>query len=234
MRDAAPYDRHDGHDAARRDALGGAAMIAGALMALVTMALHPTARDVAADVRGQGALALAVHAVAIAAVPVALYGAVALTRRLTAAGGLLAELALAFQAMAAVASLVAATASGLLAPALFAQLADASGAQGAERAVAAAVLHYNGDVNRAFARVLVAASSVAIGLWSVEIVRTRALRRGAGALGIVVAAATLLALVAGRLRLDVHGFGAVVLGQGIWLVMVGTELRRARTTTPAA
>ena len=105
--------------------------------------------------------------------------------------------------------------------------AAAMAASGDERLAAAAVLHYNGSVNQAFARVLVAASSVAIGLWSLEIVRTRLLRRGSGVLGGVIAVVTLGVLLSGRLRLDVHGFGAVVLAQAVWLVLVGVELTRA-------
>jgi hypothetical protein len=93
------------------------------------------------------------------------------------------------------------------------------------------VLYYNGASNQAYAKVLVAASSVAIGIWSMEIVRTRLMRRAAGILGCIVAAVTLLILFSGHLTLDVHGFGAVVLGQAIWLIMVGLELRR---TGPAS
>jgi hypothetical protein len=59
-----------------------------------------------------------------------------------------------------------------------------------------------------------------------EIVRTRLLRRGTGAYGLVVATVALLALLSGHLRLDIHGFGAVVLAQGVWLVLVGLELMR--------
>jgi hypothetical protein len=188
-------------------------------MGLVTMGFHPTGG-------GQPALALAVHALAIAAAPVAFYGGWVLTRRLAVAGAP-AELALAFYGVSAVATLLAATASGLLAPDL---IARAAGLQGEARAAAGAVMHYNHALNQAFAKVLVAASSVAIGVWSMEIVRTRLMRRASGILGCVVAALVLLALLSGRLTLDVHGFGAVVLAQAVWLVLVGAELRRA---TPA-
>jgi len=196
-------------------------MIAGAVMGLVTMAFHPTGG-------GHAAQALAVHALAIAAAPVAFYGGWVLTRRLSA-GGALAELALAFYGLSAVATLLATAASGFLASDLIAQVAAA---QGDARAAAAAVLHYNGASNQAYAKVLVGASSVSIGLWSMEIVRTRLMRRAAGVLGCVVAVVTLALLLSGRLTLDVHGFGAVVLGQSIWLIMVGAELRRTASTGP--
>ena len=190
-------------------------MIAGAVMGLVTMAFHPTGG-------GHAALALAVHALALAAVPLLFYGGWVLTRRL-AAGGPVAELALAFYGVAAIATLLAATASGFLASDLIARAAEL---QGEARAAADALLHYNYALNQAFAKVFVAASSVAILLWSMEILRTRLLRRVAGILGCVVAVLTLLALFSGHLRLDVHGFGAVVLAQAIWLILAGAELIR--------
>jgi hypothetical protein len=199
----------------RRETLGGWCMIAGAVMGLTTMAFHPTGG-------GHAALALAVHALAIAATPIAFYGGWVLTRRLSAEGAL-SELALAFYGLSAVATLLATAASGFLASDLIARVAAS---QDEARAAAAAVLHYNGASNQAYAKVLVAASSIAIGLWSMEIVRTRLMRRAAGILGCVVAAVTLLALFSGHLTLDVHGFGAVVLLQSIWLITVGTELRR--------
>jgi hypothetical protein len=147
-------------------------------------------------------------------------------RRLSPAGAL-SELALAFYGLSAVATLLAATASGFLASDLIARVAAS---QGEARAAAAAVLHYNGAVNQAFAKIIVGASSVAIGLWSMEIVRARRMRRAAGILGCAVAVPTLLALFSGHLTLDVHGFGAVVLGQAIWLILSGAELRRTPST----
>lgn len=197
----------------RREALGGWSMIAGAVSGLVTMAFHPTDA-------GQAALTLAVHGLALFSVPVTFYGGWVLTRRLSA-GGALPELALAFYGVAAVAALLAATASGLLAPDL---IARAAGLDDAARA--SGVMYYNHALNQAFAKVLVAGSSIAIGLWSVAITRTRLMRRAAGRLGCVVAALVLLALFSRHLTLDVHGFGAVVLVQAIWLVLVGSELRR--------
>jgi hypothetical protein len=197
----------------RRERLGGWAMIAGAVMGLVTMAFHPTGG-------GHAALSLAVHALALAATPLALYGGWVLTRRLSA-GGPLAELALAFYGLSAAATLLATTASGFLASDLIAQ---AAALRGEARAAADAVLRYNWALNQAFSKVLVAASSVAIGLWSVEILRTRLMRRATGVLGCVVAVLTLLALFSGHLRLDVHGFGAVVLAQAVWLILAGAEL----------
>lgn len=193
-----------------RERLGGWAMVAGAAMGLVTMLFHPTST-------ANAVLVLAVHTLAIAALPLAGYGGFALTRRLSR-NGAAADLALAFYLMAMVAALLAATSSGLLAPAL-ARLAEADPAN---RVLAT----FNWQLNQAFDRVFVAATSIAIGVWPMEILRTRLLWRATGILGCVAAALVLVALFSGRLRMDVHGFGAVVLVQAIWLVMAGLELRR--------
>jgi hypothetical protein len=211
-------DEHDDDHSAR---LGGTTLIAGAAMGLVTMALHPTGHEVLNDAV-QARLSVAVHALGIAAAPMTLHGAWALTRRL-ARRAPSAELALAFQGLAAVATVLAATASGFLATGLAQR---AGGETGAARDLTLALIRFTGTLNQASARILVGASSVAILLWSLAILRTRRLGRAAGVLGVVIATATLGVLLAGRLRLDVHGFGAVVLAQAVWLVLVGLELRR--------
>ena len=141
------------------------------------------------------------------------------------------ELALAFYAASAVAAMMAATASGLLGPDLFARAADA---RAEELNVVEGLLRYNHSMNQAFAKILVATSSAAIGLWSIEILRTGRMRQATGIVGCVVAFITLAVLFTGCLTLDVHGFGAVVLGQAVWLILAGSELRRVGARTEAA
>jgi len=115
----------------RRETLGGTALILGALSGLVTMALHPTGHEVAG---GQGARSIAVHGLALAGVPLGVYGAFVLTRRL-AAREVLAELALAFYGTGAVALILAATASGFIATAQIAGLAASDGAAAVPRMI---------------------------------------------------------------------------------------------------
>lgn len=200
----------------RRETLGGWSMIIGALLGVITMALHPTGG-------GEPMLSRAVHAIALFGTPLTLYGTWVLTRRL-AVDGALAELGLAFHAMAAVAALIAASASGLIAPEL---AYEAARAGPASDEIWHAVRDLNYYTNQAAAKVLVAAASLAILLWSIEILRTASMRRITGALGCVVASLALIGLLSGHLRMDVHGFGAVVLGHAVWLVMAGAELRRS-------
>jgi hypothetical protein len=204
--------------------LGGTALIAGALGFLVTMALHPTGHDLfePGGFEAGARLAAGAHALAIAMLPLTLLGLLALVRhvddprRLALAG-------LVVYGFGAVAAMAAAIASGLVGPELVGELLASAPD---ERDRWHALLELATHVNQACARVLVCASSAGIALVSVAL-----LRRGArvlGAYGLVLAAVTLAALLSGHLRLDVHGFGAVVLGQAAWSIGAGVLLLRAR------
>lgn len=212
----------------KAESVYGSALIAGTLAGMVTMVLHPTGSQLLADVQRVAPVGIAVHALALAGLPITFFGAIGLTRKLSLDGeGPIA--ALVAYGMAAVAVLIAAVASGLLATGLASHLAVASGT---DRELTAALFNYTGQINQAFAKVYAIASSVAILLWSGAIVSHGRLARGSGILGIVVGVLALLAVTIGHMRLDVHGFGAVVLTQGVWMIIVGACLIRARPTAP--
>jgi hypothetical protein len=92
------------------------------------------------------------------------------------------------------------------------------------RLIAASVFQFN----QAFARIFSVGSSIAIALWSASALRNGGIGRVISLYGCVVAALVTLGIVAGHLRLDVHGMAAVVLGQAIWFVVVGAQLWRGQ------
>jgi len=55
--------------------------------------------------------------------------------------------------------------------------------------------------------------------------RDPAFGRGIGITGILVGSAATIATLSG-LRMDIHGFGAIVLGHGIWMIWTGIRLLR--------
>ncbi|MBK7878413.1 MAG: hypothetical protein IPJ77_22385 [Planctomycetes bacterium] len=205
--------------------LGGTALILGAVGTMVTMAAHPTGHDLASAEHFERVafLAKAVHALAIASVPITFLGVLALARRLdgpdrSAIAGLVVF------GFAAVSVVAAAVVSGFVTPELMRRHLDVDAA---EKLQLHHVLDLAHELNQAFARVYVVASSVAIGLWSVAILRGRGLAKGLGGYGLVLGAAATVGILSGHLRLDVHGFGAVVLGQAVWWITAGVLLRRA-------
>src|SRR5262245_22585272 len=88
---------------------------------------------------------------------------------------------------------------------------------------------YNGSINQAFAKVHTVASSVAIVLWSVAMLRTR-FSRALGWVGCVIGTVVALAILTARLPLNVHGFGMVVLAQGLWMAWTGVLLLLTKPT----
>jgi hypothetical protein len=210
-----------------RDTVSGAALVLGALAGLVTMALHPTGLDHAGTPEQLAAvmrLNVVAHGLGILAVALSFFGALGLARRLDDGPGLATAGLVAF-GFAAFAATCAAVASGLIAPALHEHLADATDA---ERSALGVVSDYSWLFNQAFAKLHVVASSAAIMLWSLVILRGGALPRWLGVYGGVLGPIAILALLTGNLPLNVHGLGLVVLSQAVWLVGAGARLWATR------
>jgi hypothetical protein len=207
------------------DRKGGIALITANILLFSTMALHPTGHQLLSageHFHFVALLVLVAHSLAEVSVPIFFLGALTLTRRL-AAPDRLAVAGLVTYAFSLIAGMVAAAASGFIAPAVATRIA---GTTGSVKELWEAVFAYNGAVNQAFAQILVVASSAAIILWSVAIVRTRMLPRLAGIYGVIASSVLLVAVAAGFLKLGTHGFGAVVLVQGVWFVVVGAAMMK--------
>lgn len=208
----------------------GIALILGSLGIIATMIFHPTAHDLLADsdqVSRRGEIrAVATHSLALISCPVLLFGFIGLSRRLGWEWPSLAALtAFAFSTAAA---LGAAVASGLIAPVLTREILEAADPS---REMLHNLLWYNGLVNQAFAKVLVVASFCAILIWSVHLVNLK-LARITGIIGVIISLVSLAAFFAGHIRLDVHGFGMLVLAQSFWNILVGIFLFRTEKLGP--
>jgi hypothetical protein len=198
---------------------GGLALILGTAALIVVMALHPTGHQMASAGSAFAALALLnvlVHSLAILALPVLFFGALAWTR---IAQTRLSTVALVLYGFALVAGMGAALMSGFVAPDALRQLAHATTPQSQE--LWRALARYSGVLNQAFARVLAVGAAAAIVCWSASI------KGWLRWYGIVSGAAAILLAGSGMLRLDVHGFGAVMILQGIWFMVVGRRMRMA-------
>jgi hypothetical protein len=203
--------------------LGGAAMIAAAVAGILVMAVHPTSHALLAPGKFSTVAMLgeAVHIVAIITTPIAFLGALALARH-TDSPNRLAITGLAIYGFALAAIMCAAIFSGLVAIPILQKMVEQPQSAAEWEGFAA----FSGIVNQGFARIYTILVSIAIALWSVQIVQTRRLPRAAGIYGLVIAPVIFMAVASGHVRLDVHGFGAVVLLQGIWLIAVGAALYR--------
>jgi len=199
------------------------ALIAGSLGGVLIMLVHPTGHDLLAPGQFElmARMLVGVHALALATLPVLFLGAWGLTRRI-ARPDRLAISALVCYAFALLAICIAAVADGLLAPVLFRKMLAAP----APHEMWDAVLYYNFRVNQSFAQLYLAACSVAIFLWSLSLLRERTFSQILGWFGVLFAPLTFLAVLSGHLRLDPHGFLALILPQTVWFVSAGLMLYR--------
>ena len=213
----------------RYDRAGGLALIAAPLASLPMMALHPTGRALAHDYASAAPVNSAVHTLAIAVAVATFFGALALSRAL-AGREVAATAGIVTFAFGSVAVMFAAIASGFIGSEL---IGLAHGSDAATSAAYRPVHTFTFLFNQACAKVYVVTSSVAIVLWSAAMLRTAGFHRALAIYGIVLGTLTAAVTLAGALRMDIHGFGAVVLGQTIWFVAAGIALvRSARPAGP--
>jgi len=198
------------------------ALTVGTVAGLVTMAFHPSGHLRPSDVTDALVVRdIAVHALAISAMPLMLLGTLAITLRFEAERDF-AIGAYVFFALGTVAMMSAAIASGFIASHLMRDLTEKPEAQDA---IIKAV-GYTAIINRSYAKVGTGLETAGIAIWSWTMLRTKVFPRSLAIYGLVYAVVVLALLLGGFLPLNVHDFGLIVLGQAVWIIWAAIELRR--------
>lgn len=205
----------------RIDRLAGVALIVGTLAGLVTMAFHPTGHELLQDFERVALINRVVHSLAIAGTITTVYGLVGLRRQLEDRRSL-ADAALVAYAFGAVAVMFAAIASGYVQTHLAALQLEAGDAG---RAAWEPVRDFTWAFNQACTKVFVVAGSIGIALFSLAMRTDQRFGQALGVIGVLIGLMAIVSTVAG-LPMNIHGFGAIVLGHGIWLVWTGVRLLR--------
>lgn len=201
------------------DRAAGMALIGGTLAGLVTMAFHPTGQALAASFARVAPINRGVHGLAIAGVIATTFGLLRLTRQLAHRGALV-DAAMVAYGFGAAAVMFAAIASGFVGTMLASFVIDGGDAA---RLAYEPVLDYNWAVNQSTTKVYVVTASLAIALWSWAMLGEPGYGRAPAVTGLFVGAAATLAALAG-LRMDIHGFGAITLAHGVWMIWTGARL----------
>jgi hypothetical protein len=196
---------------------------------IITMIFHPGGRITPEQLEQMIRLNIAVHSLALVSIPVLLLGAWGMSRRLDG-GDRLAWAGLVLFGLASVAVMIAGTLNGLAAPALMRKIVAATPET---RETWQAMLSYNFQVNQAFARVYSVGASLAIVLWSVAILRYRAMGMGVAIYGVALGLVTAVAICSGLLTPDRHGFAILIFGQAIWFLLVARGLWNIAPRTAA-
>jgi len=225
--------------------LGGIALLAGQLGLILTLSLHPSGKISPAEVDHMVRKLIAVHSIALAALPLMILGALGLTRAL-ASPNRLSIAAFVFYSFAIGAMLSGIVIDGLVMPRLLPHLAEAAQAAAAAHGVAPAsvpapaagdawhaLMKYNGYLDMAFVQVSMIASAAAILIWSIVMVFGKRLSRPAGIYGLVLGAIVIIAVFSGALGAE-HAITIVAFGQASWLIIVGGVLCAQAATTPVS
>ncbi len=199
------------------DRMSGLALITGSVGVIITLTLHPSGHITPDQIDSVARRLVAIHGLALACMPLLFLGAVGLSRRL-ATPNRLAFAALVLYGFAALAMMNAGVFDGLVSPDLLRQIIATSPPARDEWRT---IMQFNGFVDGAFAKVFLVAASVAMMLWSVLIVRTRALAPAAGYFGGILGLLALAVLFSGQLQRSPHVFSLLIVCQVLWFMTVG-------------
>lgn len=202
----------------------GLALILGAVAGIITMTFHPAPGSLA-RVAEQSAMVVGTHTLALISMPLTLIGFYGVSRRLRASR-VLAPAAYITFAFGTAAGMVAGTINGLAVPELARRYAAPDYAVTGPPEGVEVVLAFSRALNGALARVFMVALAVAVLLWCLSILRTRALPRWLGWLGIPPSLVALATIFLGALGVSVHDFGLFIFGYSLWAIVVGVALWR--------
>ena len=205
----------------------GMALVAGTAAMIITMVFHPHGKYIPSEVESMLRMGVAVHSLALASIPVVFFGAWGMSRWL-AGPDRVSWAALVFYAVGSIAVMNAAVLDGLMAPYVIRKIVSATAET---RDSWQMFMGYNFQMNQSYARVYAVASSLAVVLWSVTILRKRMLGLGIGIYGCVVGAVIAVGTLSGLLTPDWHGFTMLIFGQAIWFAVVGAGMWGAGTGT---
>jgi len=205
----------------------GTLLIVASIITAIAMLFHPTGRDVIAGGGSDygNATDVGVHLIAIAGEIAMLLGGLALTADLARQRDI-AVTAFVVYGVAIFSLVIAAVASGLIAPGIASHIAHA---EGAERDALAATFTFNGHVNQAFAKLGFGLAATAIVLWSWAMLR-EGYSKGLAWFGLVSGFLVVIALLVIRSGFVLHGVGGLVIGSQLgWSIATGAALRQRPT-----
>lgn len=210
----------------------GIALIAGSIGGIITMAIHPVAGGpmTPAQVNQLAVISGIAHSIAMVSVLLLFLGACGLSRSI-ATPDRISFAAIVTFAFACFSVMIAATVSGFIVPAIMKHMArDVPATMHQWQIVIDSIF----QINQAFSRIYSVAASVAIILWSYSGLRSGSIRSGIAIYGCIISALIIIGVVSGHLRLDVHGMAAIMVGQAIWFVLLGSQLYSRESMAQAA
>jgi len=199
----------------------GLALIIGSIMMLMTMILHPVGGDIDHLIRISRIIIIS-HSLAIASIPISLYGFWGLTVKL-GQKDIFSLIAFIVICMSLFAAMIAATVNGLAIPFFVDHF------EGATSHTIEAIhptLEYSFALNKATTMIYIVGNCFSVLLWSIVIVKQKSLPAWTGYLGLLLGLGAVLLLLSGFVFNDLHGLRIFVVGNVIWMILVAYTLIR--------
>ena len=195
----------------------------GAVIITFTMALHPVGGNIEHLLQVR-LLTIITHGMAIFSVPLMLFGFYGLTISFPQSSWLN-HLAFLNMAVGLIAVMMAAALNGLALPFF---LDHQSGASQEQLPMIHLVMDYGFALNRAMDYIFIVGCCLSIGLWSfLSLNANTSIPKWTGWLGLIMSAATMIAILAGYGFTSLTGFRIFIGGLVVWMVASGYYLRKA-------
>lgn len=200
----------------------GFSLIAGAILLVITMVMHPTGIE-----DGYTLINVIAHSIAIAAIPFCLFGFWGVYRHFEE-GSFLSGIAFSAITAGLFAGMLAATINGLAFSFFMERYHDAS----AEISTSVhAILDYSFALNNGLSYVFTGMLSGAVLFWSIAIIRTRVFPKWTGYYGILLVALVLILFHTHFNFMHVGGFSIIIFGLVSWIVSIGYFMINPKTDT---
>lgn len=199
----------------------GLSLLIGSLLMIVTMVLHPVGGDFNHLLR-IASIGMIAHGIAILSVPFVAYGYWGLTQKLSEAS-FLSKASFSIMFFGLVAVMIAAATNGLI---LMDFVKSYEGASEETIASLKPFFRLIRSLNHAFDFIFIGAVCLSMLLWSVAILRTKAMPQWVAYLGIALAIIGGVLFLSGYELVHLAEFRLFVFGNVAWIIAVGLYLRK--------
>lgn len=192
-------------------------IILGTLLLIATMVLHPVGGNIE-HLRRISRMGMIAHSLAIASIPVLLFGLFRFSLLLKSQWSLFSFFVF---SIASIAAVLAAAVNGLVLPTFLARYPDPTAG---ELDMIMMILVYNSTLNHALDWILISGFALSVVFWSLGIVKTRILPTWLAVIGFIDGLLGLWALISGSLGLSLHDFRLFMFGFALWILLLSIIL----------
>jgi len=193
----------------------GIALVLGAILMILTMALHPVGGDFEhlLKIASMGIIA---HSIGILSIPISVFGYWGLLKQ-TESKSVFSRVGFVFTVSSMFAVLIAAAINGLVLP-LFIQDYQMAAPEVVD--TIQPILSYNFAINQTFDYIFIGFTLLGVSSWSIAILQTQVFPKWLGYYGIALSSIAILLILSDFFFLDVFGFRIFIFGFVSWTLFI--------------